>query len=61
MRIALVVGINYYENCSALFGCVDDAKAVGAVLGRHGDGSINFDCKLDFSHHFAAEDVKNKG
>jgi hypothetical protein len=46
MRIALIVGINYYENSPALFGCVDDAHAVKAVLERHGDGTINFDCKL---------------
>jgi hypothetical protein len=29
-----------------LFGCVDDAHAVKAVLERHDGGSINFDCKL---------------
>lgn len=46
MRIALIVGINYYEHGSLLFGCVDDAHAVQAVLARHGDGSVNFDCKL---------------
>ena len=46
MRIALIVGIDYYEHCAPLFGCVDDAHAVKAVLGRHGDGGVNFDCKL---------------
>lgn len=46
MRIALMVGINYYEHGGPLFGCVDDAHAVQAVLERHGDGSVNFDCKL---------------
>lgn len=46
MRIALIVGINYYEHGNALYGCVDDAYAVKAVLDRHGDGAINFDCKL---------------
>lgn len=46
MRIALIVGINYYDHASSLFGCVDDAHAVKAVLEQHGDGSINFDCKL---------------
>jgi Caspase domain len=46
MRIALIVGINYYENGSPLFGCVDDAHAVRAVLERHDGGSVNFDCKL---------------
>lgn len=45
MRIALIVGINYYEHGSSLYGCVDDAYAVQAVLERHGDGSVNFDCK----------------
>ncbi len=46
MRIALVVGINYYEHGSPLFGCVDDAHAVKAVLERHDGGGINFDCRL---------------
>jgi hypothetical protein len=46
MRIALIVGINYYEHGGSLFGCVDDAHAVKAVLERHGDGAVNFDCKL---------------
>lgn len=46
MRIALIVGINHYNNVSSLFGCVDDAYAVHAALERHGDGSVNFDCKL---------------
>ena len=46
MRIALIVGINHYEHGGSLYGCVDDAHAVQAVLARHGDGSINFDCKM---------------
>lgn len=46
MRIALIVGINHYDHGSSLYGCVDDAHAVQAVLARHGDGSINFDCKM---------------
>lgn len=46
MRMALIVGINYYEHGSALFGCVDDAHAVKAVLERHDGGAVNFDCRL---------------
>lgn len=46
MRKALVVGINYYQHGKPLFGCVDDAHAVKAVLERHGDGSVNFDVRL---------------
>jgi Caspase domain len=46
MRKALVVGINYYEHGSPLFGCVDDAHSVKAILERHGDGSVNFDVQL---------------
>ena len=46
MRLALIVGINYYEHCSPLFGCVNDARAVQAVLERNKDGTVNFDCKL---------------
>ena len=46
MRIALIVGINYYDHGSPLFGCVDDAHAVKAVLERHDGGAVNFDCML---------------
>ena len=46
MRIALIVGINYYEHGSDLFGCVDDAHAVKAVMERHDGGTVNFDCML---------------
>jgi len=46
MRKALVVGVDYYENISPLFGCVNDAHSVKAVLERHGDGTVNFGVKL---------------
>jgi hypothetical protein len=46
MRIALIVGINYYKHGNPLFGCVDDAYAVKAVLERHDGGAVNFDCML---------------
>lgn len=46
MRIALIVGIDYYKYGGSLFGCVNDAYSVKAALERHDGGSINFDCKL---------------
>jgi len=46
MKIALIVGINYYEHGSALFGCVDDARAVKTILEQHDSGAMNFDCHL---------------
>jgi len=46
LRKALIVGINYYEHGNPLYGCVDDAHAVKAVLDRHDGGMVNFDCKL---------------
>lgn len=45
-RKALIVGINYYDNVNHLFGCVNDAHEVKAVLERNDGGTINFDCKL---------------
>jgi hypothetical protein len=42
MRRALVVGIDAYENVSALYGCVNDSFAVKSMLDRHADGSVNF-------------------
>lgn len=46
MRKALVVGINFYQNISSLYGCVNDAYEVKNVLERHADGSVNFDVAL---------------
>jgi Caspase domain len=46
MRNALVVGIDYYEHGSPLFGCVADARAVREVLARNSDDTINFDVRL---------------
>lgn len=45
MKKALVVGIDDYP-LESLSGCVNDANAVGAVLGSHGDGSPNFSIKM---------------
>jgi Caspase domain len=46
MRKALVVGIDYYEHITPLFGCVNDAHLVNMVLGRNSDGTVNFAVKL---------------
>jgi Caspase domain len=46
MRKALVVGINHYNSIAQLYGCVDDAHAVKAILDRDGDATVNFDVKL---------------
>lgn len=46
MRKALIVGIDYYDHASKLYGCVKDAHSVKAVLERHDGGSVNFGCKL---------------
>ncbi len=46
MRIALIVGINYYESAGQLFGCVNDAHSVKAILERHDGGDINFESRI---------------
>ncbi|MBX9676693.1 MAG: caspase family protein [Methylotenera sp.] len=46
MRAALIVGIDYYQFSQPLFGCVNDAHEVKAVLSRHDGGTVNFDCLL---------------
>jgi hypothetical protein len=46
MRKALVVGIDYYSRMPPLRGCVNDARAVKAVLARNADGTVNFDVRL---------------
>ena len=46
MRKALCVGIDCYQYVSDLYGCVNDANSVKAVLERNGDGTLNFDTKI---------------
>jgi|SRR5947209_12913147 len=41
---ALIVGINQYDHFRSLSGCVADAIAMGDILARNADGSINFEC-----------------
>nr|VFJ57778.1 MAG: Caspase domain-containing protein [Candidatus Kentron sp. DK] len=64
MRIALIVGINYYEHGDALFGCVNDAHAVKAILERNDGGAVNFDCQLltgtDSSHQVVRHKLKDQ-
>lgn len=45
MRKALCVGIDNYEHVPNLSGCVNDANAVGTVLERNADGTMNFGVK----------------
>ena len=52
MRKALVIGINNYPSIP-LFGCINDAAAVSSLIERNGDGSPNFDVRLE-------TDVKTK-
>lgn len=42
MRKALIVGIDFYDEVSPLYGCVNDSFAVKSMLERHADGSVNF-------------------
>jgi hypothetical protein len=46
MRKALIVGVDYYDKINHLFGCINDAYGVKAVLDRNSDGTINFSVKL---------------
>jgi hypothetical protein len=46
VREALVVGIDFYNHSSALYGCVNDAHAVKSTLERNSDGTVNFGVKL---------------
>lgn len=46
MRKALIVGIDYYQNGSQLYGCVNDAYSVRSVIERNSDGTLNFDIMM---------------
>ncbi len=55
MRKALIVGIDYYESITPLYGCVNDSYSVKNVLERHSDGTLNFSIK-----HFSASNDDSK-
>lgn len=46
MRKALVVGINAYPG-SPLRGCINDASGLASIIETNGDGSPNFDVRLE--------------
>ena len=46
MKKALVVGINSYPS-SPLLACINDASDLASILETHGDGSPNFDIRLE--------------
>lgn len=48
MRRALVIGIDKYDHAGPLRGCVNDAKAIAALLSRNGTNTANknFDVRL---------------
>lgn len=46
MKKALVVGINSYPS-SPLRGCINDASGLASIIETHGDGSPNFDVRLE--------------
>lgn len=46
MRKALVVGIDQYTGCP-LHGCCNDADAIANVLSKNGNGSPNFDVRIE--------------
>jgi hypothetical protein len=45
-RRALIIGIDDYDKGSSLGGCVNDAIAMQAILERHENGDLNFECRL---------------
>lgn len=46
MRKALIVGINAYPG-SPLRGCINDASGLASIIETNGDGSPNFDVRLE--------------
>lgn len=46
MKIALCVGIDNYQYCNDLCGCVADACSVKEALSRNEDNTVNFDVQL---------------
>ncbi|MDR2065680.1 MAG: caspase family protein [Prevotellaceae bacterium] len=55
---ALVVGINNYPS-APLSGCINDASALGSIIKTNGDGSPNFDVRLE-TNITTKSDIKRK-
>ena len=46
MKKALIVGINNYPS-APLHGCINDASGLASIIETHGNGSPNFDVRLE--------------
>lgn len=46
MKRALLIGVDSYDHCDDLRGCVNDVNSLLPLLSRNQDDSPNFDCQL---------------
>lgn len=56
MRRALCVGVDNYS-FGALRGCVSDAERLSELLGKHQDGTPNFECRMLLAKNGGTQDV----
>lgn len=59
MKRALLIGIDDYDNCNHLNGCVNDVNALLPLLNKNDDDSPNFDCRTMVS--IKPQRVERKG
>jgi hypothetical protein len=60
MKRALLVGIDYYENFSPLYGCANDAAAIHPLLLRNEDCSPNLECRLASAKERASQVTRDQ-
>src|SRR5262249_1377181 len=60
MKRALLVGIDYYENFSPLYGCANDAAAIHPLLQRNEDASPNLECRLANANDAASQVTRDR-
>jgi hypothetical protein len=59
-RMALIIGVDYYEYATPLYGCTNDANALYSVLDRNEDGKNNFDIKKRYASTPDSQITKNE-
>lgn len=60
MRKALFIGINYYDNATALEGCTKDAINLASELRNNEDGTTNFNCSILISENKKSSITRKK-
>ena len=57
-RKALIVGMEHYDHCTPLVGCINDANNIAQLLSKNEDCSDNFICEI--AHDLSTRELTYK-